>query len=90
MLFGADRPAPFFAAWRDAETDAITVNIDPAPIESPGHAGIMVADWMRHLARALAQASKAESEEAALEQMVSLLEAELRAPTERIEGSIEH
>ncbi len=89
MLFKSKAPPPFFAAWRDPETDGpMTVNIDPDQIESPGHAGIMVADWMRHLARAMAQTGKAESEQAALEQMVSLLEAELNNPTDEIQGSI--
>ena len=89
MLFGSKAPAPFFAVWRDAEADGpMTVNIDPAQIESPGHAGIMVADWMRHLARALSQTGKAENERAALEQMISLLEAELNSPTDEIQGSV--
>ena len=91
MLFGAKKPQPFFAAWRDAETDGpMTVSIDAEQIESPAHAGIMIADWMRHLARALAQSGKAESEDAALDQMIPLLQAELENPTDEIEGSIEN
>ncbi len=90
MLFGAKKPAPFFAAWRDAETDGpMTVNIDPDQIESPAHAGIMIADWMHHIARAMAQTGKAEGEQAAMNQMIALLEAELNDPTDEIEGSIE-
>ena len=89
MLFRSKEPDPFFVAWRDADADGpMTVNIDPEAIASPGHAGIMVADWMRHLARALTQSGKAESEQAALEQMVSLMQAELNNPTDEIQGSI--
>lgn len=91
MLFGAKKPKPFFAAWRDAETDGpMTVSIDVGQIESPAHAGIIIADWMRHLARALARSGKAESEDAALEQMIPLLQAELENPTDEIAGSIEN
>ena len=90
-MFGRKAPEPFFAAWRDEDPNGpVTVKIDPDQIESPGHAGIMMADWMRHLSRAFSQTGKAESEDTALAEMVALLEAELNNPTDEIQGSVEN
>ncbi len=95
MLFGRKRteqPAktePFFIAYRDEDPNGpITVSIDPEQVESAPHAGLMLADFARHFARAMSQVGKAESEVHALRDVVKLFNAEIDHPTGPVDGSI--
>lgn len=76
----ANDAQPFLVALKTSEDD-VMVQIDPEAIPSADHAGILLADFARHMAMALAQTGKAESPEAALNQMLDLFEAELNTPT---------
>lgn len=78
---------PFFIAFR-AENGEITVHIDTEVIESGEHAGILLADFAKHMAIALAQTGKASSPDAALDDMLDLFEAELENPTDTPRGGI--
>jgi hypothetical protein len=81
--------APFFVAYRDADPNGpVTVHIDADQIESPAHGGLMLADFARHMARAMAQAGKADGEEAALTAILELFQAEIDNPTGPVHGSI--
>ena len=83
-----DIPAPpFFIAFR-AEDGEITVHIDTEVVESGGHAGVLLADFAKHMAIALAQTGKASSPDAALDDMLDLFEAELENPTDTPRGGI--
>ena len=82
---------PFFVAYRDADPNgAVTVQIDPDLIESPAHGGLMLADFARHMARAMSQTGKAESEAQALDTILNLFQAELDNPTCPIQGSMQN
>ena len=81
-----ERP-PFLVAYR-TEDRGMMVRLDPAQIESPGHAGIMVVDIMRHMARAMSQYGTAPTEDAAMGEMTRLVQAELEHPTDLGSGSI--
>lgn len=78
---------PFFVALKTEDGDII-VQLDPEAIPGPDHAGLLLADFSRHMAAALAQTGKASSPEAALNQMLDLFEAELNAPTDTPTGGI--
>ncbi len=83
--------APFFAAYRDADPNGpLTVHIDPGQIESPAHGGLMLADFAQHMSRAMAQTGKADSEDAALDAIVKLFQAEIERPTGPVHGSIQN
>lgn len=85
------KETPFFAAFRDADPNGpVTVHIDPDRIESPDHAGLMMADFARHLSRAMAQSGKADDEREALMRLLVMFEAELRNPTDEIVGGVQH
>ncbi|MBS3651321.1 DUF5076 domain-containing protein [Pseudaminobacter sp. 19-2017] len=79
--------APFIQCFR-TEDDGLVVRIDPAQVELPAHAGIMVVDIARHLARAMAQYGSACSEHEAMSEIVRLMRAELDDPTDLGSGSI--
>ncbi|WP_158291635.1 DUF5076 domain-containing protein [Marinicauda algicola] len=78
---------PFFVAFR-SEDGEITVHIDTEVIESASHAGILLADFSKHMAIALAQTGKASSPDAAMDEMLDLFEAELNNPTDTPRGGI--
>ncbi len=78
---------PFLVALKTADDD-IMVQIDPEALPGPEHAGILLADFARHMAMALAQTGKAESPDAALDTMLDLFEAELNNPTDTPTGGI--
>lgn len=83
----ADDAQPFLVALKTSQDD-VMVQIDPEAIPSADHAGILLADFARHMAMALAQTGKAESPEAALNQMLDLFEAELNTPTASPTGGL--
>ncbi|PWE17212.1 DUF5076 domain-containing protein [Marinicauda salina] len=78
---------PFFVAFRTAEA-GMTVHIDVDQVENGASAGIMLADFARHFASALAQTGKAAGPDAALEEILELFGAEIDNPTDTVEGSI--
>jgi hypothetical protein len=95
-LFGKRKPAssdqnlnnsPFLVAYR-GEDGGMVVKLDPARVGSAGAAGIMLADFMRHFARALTQYGVARSEEDATAEMLSIFKAEVESPTDLGSGSI--
>ncbi len=95
MLFGRKRTEqpvktePFFVAYRDDDPNGpMTVTIDPDQVESASHAGLMLADFARHFARAMSQAGKSESEGQALQDVVKLFNAEIDHPTGPVDGAI--
>lgn len=75
---------PFFLASIDAE-GGMTVRIDIDQIEGPAHAGIMLADFTQHLARALTQAGKSPDPAQAIQDMLELYAAEMSNPTDTVE-----
>jgi hypothetical protein len=79
--------APFIQCFR-TEDGGLVVRIDPAQVESPAHAGIMMVDIARHLTRAMAQYGTVRSEDAAMAEIVRLMRAELDHPTALGSGSI--
>ncbi|MFC4723742.1 DUF5076 domain-containing protein [Glycocaulis abyssi] len=79
--------SPFFVAFRADDGD-VTVHIDTEVIESGSHAGILLADFSRHMAIALAQTGKAASPDAALNEMLGLFQAEINNPTDTPRGGI--
>ena len=81
------QPMPFFVAFKN-EDGEISVHIDTEVIESGEHAGVLLADFSRHMAIALAQTGKASSPDAAMDQMLDLFEAELNNPTDTPVGGI--
>lgn len=78
---------PFFVALKSDDGD-VMVQLDPEAIPSADHAGLLLADFARHMATAMAQTGKADSPEEALNQMLGLFEAELDAPTDTPSGGI--
>ncbi|HTV71585.1 MAG TPA: DUF5076 domain-containing protein [Rhizobiaceae bacterium] len=93
-LFGKRKPvqtetdtSPFMMAWR-TEDGGMTVKLDPARVGSAGAAGIMLADFTRHFARALTQYGATKSEEEATAEMLRLFNAEMDSPTDIGSGSI--
>jgi hypothetical protein len=95
-VFGKRKPAPsgkdvnnspFLVAYH-GEDGGMVVNIDPARVGSAGAAGIMLADFMRHFARALTQYGAARSEEEATADMLAIFKAEVESPTDLGSGSI--
>ena len=80
-------PPPFFIAFRADDSD-VTVHIDTEVIESASFAGILLADFSRHMAIALAQTGKAASVDAALDEMLDLFLAEMNNPTDTPRGGI--
>ncbi len=86
-MMDADDAQPFLVALKTPDDD-VMVQIDPEALPGPDHAGILLADFARHMAMALAQTGKADSPEAALNQMLDLFEAELNSPTDTPTGGI--
>jgi hypothetical protein len=95
-VFGKRKPAPsgqdvnnspFLVAYH-GEDGGMVVNIDPARVGSAGAAGIMLADFMQHFARALTQYGAARSEEEATADMLAVFKAEVESPTDLGSGSI--
>jgi hypothetical protein len=95
-MFGKRKPAPsghdvnnspFLVAYR-GEDGGMAVKLDPARVGSAGAAGIMLADFMRHFARALTQYGAARSEEEATADMLTIFKAEVESPTDIGSGSI--
>ncbi len=82
-----DAEPPFLQAFRTAD-GGMVVRLDPAKVGSPGVAGIMLVDMMRHFARALTQYGVARSEEEATAEMLKMFDAEVRSPTDLGSGSI--
>ena len=82
-----DEAKPFFVALK-TETGDIIVQLDPEAIPGPDYAGLLLADFSRHMAAALAQTGKAPSPQAALTGMLDVFEAELNAPTDTPTGGI--
>ena len=78
---------PFFVAFRTREGE-IGVQLDIEALESADHACVLLADFARHFAMAFAQAGKASSPDAALDEMLDLMEAELENPTDTPRGGI--
>ncbi len=78
---------PFLVALKTGDDDVV-VQIDPEAIPGAEHAGILLADFARHMAMALAQTGKADSPETALDRMLDLFEAELNTPTASPTGGI--
>lgn len=78
---------PFLVALKTGDDD-VMVQIDPEALPGAEHAGILLADFARHMAMALAQTGKSESPEEALETMLDLFEAELNNPTDAPTGGI--
>ena len=78
---------PFLVALK-TDDDDVMVQIDPEALPGAEHAGILLADFARHMAAALAQTGKADSAEAALNRMLDLFEAELNNPTDTPTGGI--
>ncbi len=78
---------PFFVAFRTPEGE-IGVQLAAEALESPEHAGVLLADFARHFALALTQLDKASSPDAALDEMLDLFEAELNNPTDTPRGGI--
>ena len=77
----------FFVAFRTAE-GGVGVQIDPDAIVGPSEAGVLLADFARHLALALAETGQVETPEDALEEMLDLFDAELDNPTDAPEGGL--
>lgn len=78
---------PFFVAFRTRDGE-IGVQLDIEALEGPEHAGVLLADFARHFAMAFAQTGKASSPDAALDEMLDLMEAELENPTDTPRGGI--
>lgn len=78
---------PFFVAFRTREGE-IGVQLDIEALEGPDHAGVLMADFVRHFAMAFAQTGKASSPDAALDEILDLMEAELENPTDTPRGGI--
>ena len=64
------------------------VHLDPVQIGSAAKAGIILADFARHFARALAASRLEASEDAALAGIMALFHAELDRPTDLGEGGL--
>ena len=93
-MFGKRKPteqeinqSPFLVAWR-TEDGGMTVKLDPARIKSTGAAGIMLADFVRHFARALTEFGATPSEAQATAEMLRMFNAEMDSPTDLGSGSI--
>jgi hypothetical protein len=81
------RTPPFFVAFQSDDGD-VTVHIDTEVIESASFAGILLADFSRHMALALAQTGKAANVDGALDEMLDLFLAEMNNPTDTPRGGI--
>ena len=77
----------FLVAWRTKDS-GLAINLNPKRIESPGTAGLILADLYRHFARALAQTGLAISEEHAKAEMIAMFLSELKHPTDEGSGTI--
>jgi len=78
---------PFLSAAYDPE-DGLTVVIDTNQVPHADFAGLALADIARHFAGALASSGKADSQEAALIDLLSMFKAELRNPTDTPVGKM--
>ena len=78
---------PFFVAFRTKDGE-IGVQLDIEALEAPAHAGVLLADFARHFAMAFAQTGKASSPDAALDELLDLMEDELENPTDTPRGGI--
>lgn len=78
---------PFFVAFRTKDGE-IGVQLDIEALESAEHAGVLLADFARHFAMAFAQTGQASSPDAALDEMLDLMEAELENPTDTPRGGV--
>jgi len=78
---------PFFVVFRTKDGE-VGVQLDIEALESAEHAGVLLADFARHFAMAFAQTGKASSPDAALDEMLDLMEAELENPTDTPRGGI--
>ncbi len=68
---------------------SLNVRIDTDQLETPGWAGIILADFEQHFANALAHAGKAVSAESALAQIREMYQKEIANPTDTPTGEIE-
>jgi hypothetical protein len=78
---------PFLVAGRGSDGNII-FHIDPSELKSAGTAGILLADALRHMARAMRQYGTVSSEDEAAAEMMRLFLAEMNSPTDLGSGSI--
>ena len=80
---------PLMCAIRSKDPNGpMTTHIDVSQIANRAEAGIILADFAGHLAKAQAFGGKAESEAKAMFDIRSLFDAELDSPTTAVVGGI--
>jgi Domain of unknown function (DUF5076) len=80
---------PFFMAFRSHNPNGpVTVHIDPARIENADVAGIMLADFAKHMARALRMTGTSRNEQQTLRAIRAMFDAELDRPTQDVSGRL--
>lgn len=81
---------PFFIALRDSDPNGpMEVRIDPSQVNDATEAGIILADFAKHFARALHQTEKAPSEGEALTTIQSFFNEEILNSTQNPDGGIQ-
>ncbi|MEM0924026.1 MAG: DUF5076 domain-containing protein [Pseudomonadota bacterium] len=78
---------PVFEAFLDPR-DGLEVRINTDVFSEAGAAGVMLADFAQHMAKALAQSGKADTAESALHEMLDIFVNELEDPTDAPEGGM--
>ncbi len=80
---------PLLVAVRDSDPDGpMTVRIDVAQISNAHEAGLILADFAKHFAKALTATGKAASEEAAMTELRWMFDAEMNQPTDGAQGGV--
>jgi hypothetical protein len=80
---------PLLFAVRSKDPNGpMTVHIDPSQVANGHEAGLILADFAAHFAKALTMTGTAESEAVAISEIRALFDAELDAPTMPVRGGI--
>ncbi|MEM1388295.1 MAG: DUF5076 domain-containing protein [Pseudomonadota bacterium] len=77
-----------FVLREESAQQTLSVHLDAKQLGTPAEAGLMLADIARHMAHALAETEYDGTEAEAFTEIVTLFNAEAKAPTQAVTGGL--